>query len=278
MSWKNSVCMATSASAGLKIEDYVKKINEPTTSAIDNFYGSTSDILVKLDENFFKTHSEYITGLLFIGLISATENYFRDILGFILSICPISRANAAEEKIQLGSILWAPGNSHGRTAFEFMAFSASENITKTFAKFAGYQLKQNFGWHKSLPDYDQLCELRHGIVHSGHILSGKNAIRLKLKPTTNLIKVTVNYKNLQIAGAVCTNMVQAANNELFELLVNRWAKDWRTDLSWDKTDEQVLFERIWKAFRSERDGFNGSITNPIDSNACLDAIRTEFNL
>lgn len=278
MTWKNSVCMATSTSPGLSARDYVEQVADGTASAIDSFYSATSDILIKLTPEFFEDHSDYITGLLFIGLISATENYFRDVLGFTLSICPISQSSAAEEKIQLGSMLWGAGNAHGRSAFEFMAFSASENITKTFAKFTGYQIKNGFGWHNSLRDYDQLCELRHGIVHSGHLISGKNAIRLGLSPTKSTLKVTVTYANLQVAGAVCTNLVQAANNELFELLVSRWASQWRALPSWDKNAEEQLFAKIWQAFYSKRDGANGSITNLRDMTVCLSEARAEFNL
>jgi len=278
MTWKNSVCMSIGRFAIPNVNNMIIEMEKESESPIDIFYSSTKEILTTINPEYFNQYDDSITGLLLVGLISATENYFRDILGFILTICPDSQAHSAEEKIQLGSLLWSQNNMHNRSAFEFMAFSSGENIKKTFGKFTGYQMNSAGTWVAMLKEYDKLCEFRHAVVHSGHIVAGKNAIKLGLKRTKKIIRVQMTFANLQEAGKVCTALVQVANNELFELLVNRWANDWRKHPSWDATEEELQLATIWRAFLSKRDAGNKAIINAQTKKRLILQVRTSFSL
>ncbi len=278
MTWKNSISMNIGRSYCPDVNNLVIESNDKPASPIDAFYSSTNEILTKIDPVYFSTYSENITGLLLVGLISATENYFRDILGSILTICPTSQAHAADEKIQLGSMLWSQNDMHNRSAFEFMAFSSGENINKTMKNFTSYQIKTKGNWDAMLGEYDKLCELRHAIVHSGHIVAGKNAIKLGLKRNKQTLKVKFTYASLQDAGKVCTALIQAANNELFELLIERWAGDWRKLPSWDVAREVTLLKDIRDTFISKRDSDNKAIVNSRSQKELLTQLRAAFNL
>ncbi|WP_281981674.1 hypothetical protein, partial [Azonexus hydrophilus] len=221
---------------------------------------------------------EDIAGLLFVGLISATENYFRDILGFILSVCPISQSHSADEKIQLGSLLWSNAELHNRTAFEFMAFSNADNINKTINNFVYYQIKKGGTWEAMLKEYDKLCEIRHAVVHSGHIVAGKNAVKLGLNRTKKPLRVSISYAKLQEAGGICTALVQAANNELFEMMVGRWAEKWRALPSWSNDNSDRVFSTLYNAFLSNRDKQNKAISNQQSKNRLMSQIKIDFNL
>lgn len=247
------------------------------TSSIDKFYASTHQTLTQIDPKFLNTYGDEMAGLLFVGLISSTEDYFRNILGFILATCPKARAHAADEKVQLGSLLWAKDQLQNRSAFEFMAFSSADNISKALSKFACHNVRQGGAFDGMLKEYDKLCELRHAVVHSGSYVAGKNAIKLALRHSLQPLKVSLNYRNLQSAGSVCTALVQAANIELFEAMISRWAQDWRRLSSWDAEQEEKLFKNIRAGFFSKRDQSNRAI--PIISSArLLEQIRDEYNL
>lgn len=277
MTWNDSVCMSTSTFMCPPVDDFVVEIDKNNISAIDAFYASTTEIVTKATPDFFTAYGEDFAGLLFVGLISATENYFRDVLGTILSICPISQIHSADEKIQLGSLLWGPKDLHNRTAFEFMAFSSAKNVKETFQKFTKHTIAQNGVWNSMLEEYDKLCEFRHAVVHSGHIIAGKNAVKLRLKSSRRIMKFKLSYALLQSSARVCTCFVQAANNELFEMLVRRWAVDWRKLPSWTQ-EQDFLIKPIYTSFLSKRDRANKSIQNMKTFPRFLDDVNSEFGL
>ncbi len=247
------------------------------TSSIDRFYAATHQTLTQVTPAFLNSFGDDLAGLLFVGLISSTEDYFRNILGFVLSTCPKARAHAADEKVQLGSLLWARDQLQNRSAFEFMAFSSADNVRKALMNFACHQVRHGAALDGMLKEYDKLCELRHAIVHSGHLVAGKNAIKLALRHSGRPLKVSLNYGGLQATGTVCTALVQAANTELFEALVGRWAQDWRGLSSWDAAQETKLFKRLRLGFLSKRDYNNHAIPR-VSSAALLEQVRLAYNL
>lgn len=278
MTWKNCVCMLTPVPSALDPHAVIKEVSPSKLSSIDKFYEATSPVLVSIGPAYFSTHPKEINNLIFVALITATENYFRDILGFIIQICPTSKSASADERVQLGSFLWGVKDFHSRTAFEFVAFSASKNIRDTVNKFTGHQIKQTGVWSRMLVEFDKLCEIRHAIVHSGHIVAGKNALKLDLKKTDKLMHVAVDYSQVQHAGSICTSLVQAANNELFEVMIERWAVDWRKLGSWDSSRAEELFGKIWSNFLSTRDYANGSISLKLSKKKALTHIKASFGI
>lgn len=275
--WRDSVCMSLGKKSVPSADSLTSETDFPSCSAIDTFYSATG-VITRVPPDFSQTYGSDTLGLFFVGLISATENYFRDMLGFILSVCPIAKAHSADEKIQLGSLLWAPTEIHNRSAFEFMAFSSGDNIRKTIQNFLNHQIKQNGTWHAMLTEFDKLCEFRHAIVHSGHIIAGKNAVKLGLRRCEGCLRVHVSYANLQMAAETCTALVQAANNELFEVVVDRWADDWRKQPSWSVSDEEPLFEAIYHAFLSKRDYKNKMFRNRRTGKKLRSLVKAEYNL
>lgn len=277
MTWKNSVSMSIGHFPCPAVDTFVLEQARSEISPIDIFYASSGDILAKTSPAFVAQYGEEAVGLLFVGIISATENYFRDILGEILSICPIARSHSSDEKIQLGSLLWGPADLHNRSAFEFLAFSNARNVKDTFNKFVAHTISQNGLWNSMLLEYDKLCEFRHAVVHSGHIIAGKNALKLSLRPSKRVMKLTMDYGRFQAAGRVCTALVQAANNELFEMMVNRWAIDWRRLPSWSVEQERNI-KRIHATFLSKRDRNNKTTINRLTYPAFLADVVRDFNL
>jgi hypothetical protein len=277
MTWRNSVTMPTGHFPCPSVDSFVAEQSRGVLSPIDAFYAASSDILTKSSPTFYIEYGDDFVGLLFVGLISATENYFRDILGEILSICPVAQSQAADEKVQLGSLLWGQTNLHNRSAFEFLALSSGKNVKETFQKFIAHTIAQQGVWCSMLVEYDKLCEFRHAVVHSGHIIAGKNALKLSLKPSKRVMRLTMDYGRLQAAGRVCTAFVQAANIELFEMIVNRWAVAWRKLPSWCPEQEQSL-KKIYSIFLSKRDKKNKTLANKLAYPDFLKAVELDFNL
>ncbi|WP_429033503.1 hypothetical protein [Aeromonas media] len=278
MTWKNSVNMPNVALAVQDPASFVKEITISTNSPIDNFYATTSEINTKCTPLFISSNGDVISSLMLIGLISATENYFREILGHILSLCPVSQEKSAEQKIQLGSLLWGDKSVHNKTAFEFLAFSNSKNVIETFNNFLDHRVSQHGSWKAGLCEYDKLCELRHAIVHSDNIIAGKNAIKLILPKNKKPLRIKIDYANLQNASLVCTSVVQAANNELFEMMISRWAQQWRQLGCPPELIAEKTLTKIRKLFESQRDKKNKTINNKLFNQDFINKVKADFNL
>lgn len=278
MTWKNSVNMPHVALIAQDPTLFVEEISISKKSPIDNFYETTSEINTKCTPGFISSNGNSITSLMLVGLISATENYFREILGEILSICPIAQKKSVEQKIQLGSLLWGDKSVHNKTAFEFLAFSNSKNITDTFNSFIEHVVSQHGTWKSWLNEFDKLCELRHAIVHSDNLIAGKNAIKLNLQRSKKPQRIKIDYANLQNASLVCTSTVQAANNELFEMMVKRWAVSWRQlGCPPEQISDKNLLA-IRNLFLSKRDNRNRTITARQSAQDFISHVKADFSL
>ena len=246
-----------------------------TTSPIDGYHSTLREILVVATPAFLAAHP--VVGPLFLsGIVATTEEYLRDLFGRIISICPVAQAHSAERQIHLGSAIWHGKGLLARGAFEGTSLASSHSIKKTIADFLHYQVqKQDRVWGV-FDEFDKVCELRHGAVHSGATVPGKNAVRLKLTPVAGTPRLSVGYSEVQECAEVCTSLAVSLNLDLFEVIAERWAKEWRTYRYWSAKTEHEHFRDIWNVFFSDFDAVRALITSPLTMIKCKNALRREF--
>lgn len=279
LDWRNSVNQSVGIQKIRDINEYIDIIYDDNIykSPIDRFYSSIKEILSLAKEPKYLDENKVIGQLLFIGVISATENYIREILSETISICPICKSKAAMQLISLGSVLWHAGSNVERGSFENLSFADSDTVKKTCKKFLGYDIEKTGLAYSALEEFDRICELRHGVVHSNSIVAGKNAIKLSIKSENKIIKVKISYKQLQECAAICMSLVSSLNTELFVLMVKRWAVDWNKLPLWDIKDENKKFNLIWNTFYSKIDFENGLISQDISMIKIRNQIKKDFN-
>jgi hypothetical protein len=161
-SWDNSVNQVSGANRITNINSYVDELRLEETP-IDLFYKNTRDIIQVATPTFLNSHPS-IGSLFLVGIVSATENYFRDIFARLISFCPISKSCASNQSINLGSVVWHGGVNVERGAFEHISLAGSDSIIKTCKNFTKYDIKKGMALYSVLEEYDKVCELRHGIV------------------------------------------------------------------------------------------------------------------
>lgn len=274
--WRNTICQTVGVERIGNINNYV--VREPISSKtpIDIFYEETRYFLsvvtpVALADN------EWIGPLYTTAIISSTENYLRDILSKTLKICCDSQKHAASNNINFGSVIWHPISEIERGAFEHLSLASSENICGTTKKFTGIDLKKK-GLNSILEEYDKICELRHGIVHSGRTLAGKNGIKLKLLKSTGKTKISIQYAELQEISSVCTTLVVSINKLIFETMIMRWATTWRQSPNWVIDNEKAVLKELWNNFRSKIDYDNGTVPLSCTWVKCYNLAKKEYNL
>ncbi len=278
--WREAVNQTINTAKINDINQYVAP-SSLIDSPIDAFYATTQDILHVGQPDFLRQHPSMGT-LLLVGLISASENYFRDLFARIIRICPIAQAASSEQAINLGSVIWHREGLVERGAFENISFADVGKIINTCRKFLKYELKKNGITNgitnELLEEFGKICELRHGIVHSNSLLAGKNAIKLKIPNNVpnEALKITVGYEQLQECSLISTMLIASFNTEMFEEMAKRWAVDWPKLPSWDSETADALFEQIWLSFYSKEDEQNSSISTPLTMLQCKYRVKREF--
>jgi hypothetical protein len=216
-------------------------------------------------------------GLLLLGLVSASEAYFRGVLSLCMMLCPICQSNAAKKTINLGGLLWHGHANYSRSAFEHYSFTSRDELRKACDGFLGFKLRDS-EFKDPLDQFEEVCQLRHGIVHADGLLPGVNAVQLNMKRYIKPVRIHIGYAQIQDVAAVLDTLVVTFNRELFEEMCKRWAVDWRQRADWDPNKEQKLFGGLWKIFFSSEETKNRKGKSKLTQNACRQRVRSHFNL
>jgi len=276
--WRLGVTRAGSVARLADVNRFVHAHGLMATSAIDRYYQTSTEILQIATPSFLGQHPAS-GSLMLIGIVSALENFFRDLFASAIALCPVCQAAASSQSVNLGSVLWqAAAQPLSRAAFEHISFTSAENVKKTCKAFLGSQLRANGPADVALIAYDDVCELRHCIVHAGSILQGKNAINLGVKKRKEPVTVRIGFAELQEAASICTVVASSVNTELFEILAKRWATAWRRLPSWDGNKADELFLRLWKIFFSTTDSSTGQIQYRMGPVRCRNLLKKEHGL
>ena len=130
----------------------------------------------------------------------------------------------------------------------------------------------------ALENFDNICELRHGIVHSGRIIAGKNAIKLGIDSSRDKSCIVIKYSELQDILSICSSLVGSVNTYLFERLCLRWAIEWRRLPSWRPQDEHSKFKKIWELMHSTVDESQEMIPTNITMRKCKNLVKSTYGL
>lgn len=274
--WRNSISQNVGAERVSNLNDYVSIVSATEKSPIDQFYSEMQNILSLFPPQSW-TGNNWIGSLSSIAIVSIVENYYRQVFSKILKVCIDSQKKASGNNINLGSVIWHPSNEIERGAFEHTSLASSDNINKTSRQFIDFDLKQN-GLNNIFLEFDKICELRHGIVHSSNVLAGKNGIALKLNASDDPTKINIGFAEFQEIMAICNALVVDSNKALFAELSRRWATSWRNSPCWDSLRANVKFKEVWSIFYSKRDHQNGTIPEDLTWLKCRNLIVREFNI
>jgi hypothetical protein len=275
MKWKDSICQVVGTANLSNISNFTYQCDVSDKPAIDIFYTEIRGILTQVPNTV--TNRDWLGALSAVAIISITENYFRNILGRVLLICPITRKNATEQSINLGSALWHPYGLIECGAFENVSFSESRKIIEVTKKYIGIDLS-NSSFNQLLSEFSKVCELRHSIVHSNCQIAGKNALLLDIPSSHEIIKTGIGYNQLHEIALICNNLVVAYNKRVFETLCLYWATKYRQLNNWDIQKEKETFKKIWDTFHSKIDYQESNISHKMRYDKVMRLVKIEYNL
>ena len=272
------------------ISDFVNEAPGSNSIGDIDLYLSETDLPSPVDTYVLYTRSllrfgtpaqlcqnDHLGGLLLLGAVSAAEAYFRSIFSQTLEICPMSREGAAEKQINLGGVLWHGHSEFRRSAFEHITFCSRDDVKRHSKAYICFELK-DAQFKDPLSEFDRVCHLRHGLVHNGGILPGRNAVQIGAKPSRKHKRIDLDFGSLQSLVAAIDTLVLTFNRELFNDMCRRWATSWRQRSDWENANAEKLFNCIWKAhfckeLHSQRLGRRN-----ITRGACLNQVREQYDI
>jgi len=256
------------------LNEYV--VEERLASPIDMFRRSMLAVLAYGTEE--RLNSTPLLGrALALSLVSAAEAYFRTVMAEFMELCPVAQATAADQTISLGGILWHGRDGYSRGAFENGSLASKKDLQKACRNFLGISLDDQT-FQGPLDQFEIVCHLRHGLVHSDGLLPGKNAVAIDIPRYPNPVRIKIGYGQLQDVAAVVSTLVVTFNRFLFGVMCKRWAIDWRQRAGWDPAREEALFNAVWKIFFCADEHVHRAGRTKITRGRCLAELRSTFNL
>ena len=198
--------------------------------------------------------------LVLLGYISAVESFFRELIRRIIVLDAEARKACENKTIAYGAAISHNEEMLPEALLEQLTFISAHNITTALKDFIGIKGACPAAVNEVLVEYENVCQLRHCIVHRFSKLGATNAIRLGLDSHKNFIEkpIRFDYSALQKAGAVCSNVAKEINQFLWEYVMMRQIADnnngqWKKRTAglawtWNYPNDRPRFKKYFDIF------------------------------
>lgn len=265
--WRTASNVSSGQTRVQTIDHYLKNDALLPQAPIDKYYAHRKKVITTATPEFL-SQTPWLSGYLLVSLVSSTELYFRDIFSGVISHCSESQRLSAEKQFNMGSVLWHGTERYIRATFENFSLTETGKILSCSKEYLGFEIKKSSKTFSALEEFEKICNLRHGIVHSGAQLPGKNAVKLMAPRNSNLTTIEFGTIALHEAASVCTVLVESYNAELYEEMILRWATKWRQHPTWSTAKENKKLKDIIGLFFS--------LENPVENRPSFRELKNKI--
>lgn len=244
-----SIC-GQERSVPLDVKLLCRPLVPEAVSPIDNCY-TYLESLIPLGTEQALRDNELLGKVLLLGVVSATEHYFRAVLSRLLSVCPVARKHASSQAIPFGALDYYPSADLGLGLLENISFSTVGEVRKQTQRLTGIDLKSAASLDAALADYEKLCPMRHAAVHAQGDFGHQNLREMGLPLKGERLVLKVELEGFQLAVAVCQNVVRAYNRTLYRKTIERWFAEKLLIAKWQ--DDRFKFSALFLLFYSNHD-------------------------
>ena len=263
-----------SQSTSLNTENAFSERCVAPTSPIDEYLSNTQALMGKIGqlerENLLDSSNEqdrHIYNLFLLGFVSNVESYFRSIIREIILLDNCSYESCLEAPLTYAAALHHEKKLLPEALMENHTFISTKNITSAFKDLIGIGINGQDTKTKEVIDcldaFEQLCQLRHCIVHRAGLLGSKNAIKLGIDGHKNFFEkpISLDLSFLQSANSICLNSVRTSNAYVFNKLIERYVKKHSNSITWKYPTDKSWYLKYHKLFTSQ------SLNNQLASNS-----------
>lgn len=226
----------------------------PPQSPIDEFRGN----LVQINKLYLQAEGrgEYnpmLGSLVYLGMVSAAEGYFRSLLRRLIIVDPACQHNASSRTVSYGAALHHESELLPEALLEGLSLASTKNVASELKTLCNIT---HMGKDGAVPialtqlfeNFEAICQVRHCGIHRFGKLGSQQALRLGMdlhKPLLEKpLKLTVSH--LQDIAEALEALVRAVNSYCFADILKRthsagptgrekrayqvaWQLDWATD-------------------------------------------------
>ncbi len=265
-----AICASERAAALVMQRFSEKQETAAALSPIDDFYIYLATLVLVGQQNTLEQHP-VLGKVLLLGLVSATEYYFRSVLSNTLASCPLARAHASGEHLAFGATDYYRPRDLGFALLEPTSFSSGDQIAKQTKRIADLQWKTNSSVATAVLEFDRLCQLRHAAVHARGNLGVKNLLAIAAEKPTETLAVKIDFNSFQDAAEICMNVVRAYNRFIYQEILIRWVKQNILQGTWRK--DRARFTSLFNFCYSTHD-----LRDTLTSNAAYQSTLPFLNL
>lgn len=214
-----SVFSESKGAVGLDVGRMCSTAGTPHLNPICDFIEFRKSLIILANKE--RLDADPVLGhLVFLGLISAVEAYFRTILSRVSRACPYCRDHSSSLMVPLGAFDHYGSDDVSLGVLEHVSFATDGEIAKRTKALTGIDgISDQTELRSLLEVYGKLCQLRHVSVHARGILGSGAAKELGLDPGIN--RLNVDFQGVHEIAGVCASLVSVYNRVLIEKLTRR---------------------------------------------------------
>lgn len=187
--------------------------------------------------------------MLTAGVVSAAEEYFREVIVRSVLTCPLCRMHVSAIPTTVGAALSGSDEDALHTSLEATSFSSASKLKEASATYLNFSWAKDSSLGTAMQLFDVVCTLRHCAVHSGGLVNRRNAATLKV-PAHSRVAVTSAADLLSLAHVVLAT-ARLYNAELFRHVLSRWIDQGVLNGNW--TQDGKYMRGLWAVFVSHSD-------------------------
>lgn len=242
------VCLTPPLPVGFEAANLVQAHHLRSSSPIDQLNASIAAV-TRLTGLLANNWSEDAALVLAAGVVSAAEEYFRELIVRAVLACPLCRSHVEAIPTTVGAALSGSGADALHTSLEGTSFSSAGNLKSASATYLNFTWTKESSLATSMRLFDVACTLRHCAVHAGGLVSRRNAPTLGVRVHSRV--AIASASDLLSLAHVVLATARLYNAELFRHLLSKWIDESVLNGEWEH--DATLMQELWKIFVSESD-------------------------
>lgn len=249
---------------------------EPEKSPIDNYFEKTDDLNKLFTYHDFAMTSlppastfpiQTLHNLILLGYVSAVESFFRELIRKLVIIDNHSSKHCEKHNLKYGAALLHTKELMPEALLEGVSFASSTNIASSLKDFLDIKSIFNNSNIKDATDkFQDICQLRHILIHRYGKLGIENLIKLRSHPIEDCLEkpLELNAAKLYQINIVCNNLILEINQFIFNTTLERTAQPSANIWQWDYRRDKKTFLQYISIFHSDSNPPSGGIRLPLE--------------
>jgi hypothetical protein len=236
-------------------------------SPIDEFLDNLYDInKLYLQAQKRGDYTPMLGSLVYLGMVSAAEGYFRSLLRRLILIDEACQDRASSRMVSYGAAVHHERDLLPEALLEGISLASAKAVAGELRSICGItQMKNESVPHQLqllFENFDDICQIRHCGIHRFGKLGSNQALRLGIGKFRTLLEkpLKLNVAHLQDIAEALEALIRAVNSYCFFDIIKRthtaspagrdgeilYAECWQMDFEADR----VRFEKYYRIFSS----------------------------